>query len=58
MTCIINERMMELKGMTPLDRRNIAQQQLDTLAASHPEPQERLKALEDVLGEKFWEKSR
>lgn len=40
-----------------IDQKNTAQQQLDRLTATHPEPEERLKALETAFGEKFWERT-
>lgn len=39
------------------DQKNTARQQLDRLTATHPEPEERLKALETALGDKFWEQT-
>jgi hypothetical protein len=55
MMWMIGKRRIELGNMTDFERKNVAQQQLDKLTADHPEPEERLKALENVLGEKFWE---
>ncbi len=40
-----------------IDQKNTARQQLDRLTASHPAPEERLKALEDAIGDKFWERT-
>jgi hypothetical protein len=39
-----------------IDLKNTARLQLDRLTATHAEPEERLKALEDTLGDKFWER--
>ena len=40
-----------------IDQKNTVRQQLDRLTATHPEPEERLKALEGALGDKFWERT-
>jgi predicted Zn-dependent protease len=40
-----------------IDQKNTARQQLDRLTATHAEPEERLRALEDSLGDKFWERT-
>jgi|CXWL01.1.fsa_nt_gi hypothetical protein len=40
-----------------IDRNNTARQQLERLTTTHPEPEERLKALETALGDKFWERT-
>lgn len=57
MMWMVNERQTAMNRMSDFDRKNVAQRQLDKLAADHPEPEDRLKALEGALGEKFWERT-
>jgi Peptidase family M48 len=40
-----------------VDATNTVRRELDRLTDTHPEPEERLKALENALGEKFWERT-
>lgn len=47
----MNEKQREI------DLKNTARQQLERLTATHPEPEERLKALERYFGETFWERT-
>jgi hypothetical protein len=57
MQWMLQERQAALARMNEFDRRNVAQRQFDMLAADHPEPEDRLHALEQAFGEKFWERT-
>lgn len=57
MAGMIRDRQIAQASLSDFDRMNTAQRQLDKLTADHPEPEERLKALEDSLGGKFWERT-